>query len=203
VFAKAAVNREDFPEVLGTLGILIPGTEKRPYQIQIIGPEGYFWYQNVQEKPLESNLEIHLHASGEIEEQFHNRVSLNPFKRDEYGVPEIKVDFAYSKQDQAVINLMTDALFHASRSMKATLIPTDQQLYTLWPAGQELHEMGTCRMGDDPLTSATNRYGQIHGVSGLFVADNSVIPTSGTANPTLTTVALAIRTVDYITKQFM
>lgn len=56
-------------------------------------------------------------------------------------------------------------------------------------------------MGDDPATSATNRYGQIHGVPGLYVADNSVLPLTGAANPTLTTVALAIRTADYILEQ--
>lgn len=56
-------------------------------------------------------------------------------------------------------------------------------------------------MGLDPETSATNLYGQIHGISGLFVADNSVVRLSGPANPTLTTVALAIRTADYIISQ--
>jgi choline dehydrogenase-like flavoprotein len=53
-------------------------------------------------------------------------------------------------------------------------------------------------MGDDPSTSATNRYGQIHGVSGLYAADNSILPSIGAANPTLTTVALSTRVADYI-----
>ena len=57
-------------------------------------------------------------------------------------------------------------------------------------------------MGDDPATSATNQYGQIHGVPGLYVADNSVLRLTGAANPTLTTVALAIRTADYILSQY-
>ena len=72
---------------------------------------------------------------------------------------------------------------------------------TLRRPGGENHESGTCRMGTDPATSATNRYGQIHGISGLYVADNSVHPTTGAAHPTLTTVALAIRTADYIVGQ--
>ncbi len=63
---------------------------------------------------------------------------------------------------------------------------------------EAIHDAGTCRMGTDPDTSVTNPYGQVHGITGLFVADNSGIPTSGTANPTLTTVALAIRTADYM-----
>jgi choline dehydrogenase-like flavoprotein len=70
----------------------------------------------------------------------------------------------------------------------------------LRPPGDDNHESGTCRMGDDPATSAVNRYGQIHGIFGLYVADNSVLPSIGT-NPTLTTVALAIRTADHIINQ--
>ncbi|XEC96004.1 GMC oxidoreductase [Paenibacillus tarimensis] len=42
---------------------------------------------------------------------------------------------------------------------------------------------------------------QIHGVFGLYVADNSIFPVMGAANPTLTMVALAIRTADYIIRQ--
>ena len=56
-------------------------------------------------------------------------------------------------------------------------------------------------MGLDPDTSATNPYGQIHGISGLYVADNSVVRLTGPYNPTLTTIALAIRTADYIIGQ--
>lgn len=63
------------------------------------------------------------------------------------------------------------------------------------------HEAGTCRMGDDPATSATDRYGQIHSVPGLYVADNNIFLVMGAANPTLAMVALAIRTADYIIRQ--
>ena len=40
-------------------------------------------------------------------------------------------------------------------------------LFSLRPPGADMHEASTCRMGDDPNTSATNRHGQIHGVQGL------------------------------------
>nr|WP_245975822.1 GMC oxidoreductase [Paenibacillus prosopidis] len=42
---------------------------------------------------------------------------------------------------------------------------------------------------------------QIHGVPGLYVADNSIFPVMGAANPTLAMVALAIRTADHIIRQ--
>ncbi|MCF2938081.1 GMC family oxidoreductase [Paenibacillus alkaliterrae] len=53
-------------------------------------------------------------------------------------------------------------------------------------------------MGDDPAVSVTNRYGQIHGISGLYVAGNSVLPFIGATTPSLTAAAIAIRTADYI-----
>ncbi len=58
--------------------------------------------------------------------------------------------------------------------MEVTL---DESTLVLRPPGAVMHESSTCRMEDDPATSATNRHGQIHGVQGLYVADNSVLPT--------------------------
>jgi choline dehydrogenase-like flavoprotein len=43
---------------------------------------------------------------------------------------------------------------------------------------------------------------QVWGVSGLVVAGNNVIPTSTAANPTLTSVALAVRGARRIARSF-
>ena len=55
---------------------------------------------------------------------------------------------------------------------------TDYDVLIVWTGPwEDMHESCTCRMGHDPATSATNIHGQIHGVPGLFVADNIVLPT--------------------------
>ncbi|WP_338453155.1 GMC oxidoreductase [Niallia oryzisoli] len=54
---------------------------------------------------------------------------------------------------------------------------------------------------DDLETSATNRNGQIHGVQGLFVTDNSVLPTLTAAGPVLSNIALGIRFADHIVRE--
>lgn len=105
---------------------------------------------------------------------------------------------SYSEADVEIVHMMDRGMVRAASAMRAPLIEKDSIAACLAPRGYDIHDMGTCRMGDNPETSATDRFGQIHGVPGLFVADNSVIPISGAANPTLTTVALAIHTADYI-----
>lgn len=70
-----------------------------------------------------------------------------------------------------------------------------------YPSGGQ-HQVGTCRMGNDPRTSVVNSYGQIHEIDNLFVADGSALVTCGGFNPALTIMAVAFRSGEYIAKNF-
>jgi choline dehydrogenase-like flavoprotein len=65
-----------------------------------------------------------------------------------------------------------------------------------------VHQCGTCRMGDDPATSVVNRYGQVHDIDNLYVADASVFVTGGGFNPALTIMALGYWIGDHIVKKY-
>jgi choline dehydrogenase-like flavoprotein len=65
------------------------------------------------------------------------------------------------------------------------------------------HLMGTMRMGADPGTSVVDDGGEAHEVARLFVADTSVLPGVGGANPTLSAQALAVRTADEIARRYL
>lgn len=62
------------------------------------------------------------------------------------------------------------------------------------------HHMGTTRMADDPTRGVVDRNCRVHGVSNLFVAGSSVFPTAGSAPPTPTIVALALRLADHLAR---
>lgn len=61
------------------------------------------------------------------------------------------------------------------------------------------HQAGTCRMGEDPLSSVVNEWGQSHDIPNLFIADASVMPSVGAVNPALTVMAHALRVADRLT----
>jgi choline dehydrogenase-like flavoprotein len=58
--------------------------------------------------------------------------------------------------------------------------------------------MGTTRMASDPRRGVTDGFGRVHGLPNLHIAGSSLFPTGGWANPTLTILALSLRTADRI-----
>ena len=53
-------------------------------------------------------------------------------------------------------------------------------------------------MGHDPQSSVTNRYGQVHGIDNLYIADGSLHVTNGAFNPVLTIMALGYWVAEHI-----
>jgi choline dehydrogenase-like flavoprotein len=65
--------------------------------------------------------------------------------------------------------------------------------------GQRLfsaHQMGSCRMGNDPGTSVANPWGELHDVHGVWIGDGSAFPTPSGTNPMVSIMALAHRTAE-------
>ncbi|XP_010054021.2 long-chain-alcohol oxidase FAO4A [Eucalyptus grandis] len=60
------------------------------------------------------------------------------------------------------------------------------------------HQMGSCRMGPDPRSSAVNPMGETWEVEGLYVADTSVFPTALGVNPMVTVQAIAYCTAQSV-----
>src|SRR5581483_378755 len=61
------------------------------------------------------------------------------------------------------------------------------------PSALSAHPLASCRIGDDPATSALDDHHELRGHPGIFVTDGSAVPTSLCVNPSLTIAALAER----------
>jgi glucose dehydrogenase len=122
-----------------------------------------------------------------------NRVVLSS-EKDALGLPKPEVHFSL---DDYLHKAMAAAKKEYARI--AELMGGTNLRYT--PDGEyanNQHIMGTMSMGRDPKDSVVDRYGRTHDHENLFIASTGVMPTAATVNPTLTAVALALRTAEHI-----
>jgi choline dehydrogenase-like flavoprotein len=123
-----------------------------------------------------------------------NRVTVDPDRKDSYGIPIPVVHFRFSDNDRALWNDMK----LRARSMLDTAKVRAVFDTSPEPEGFASHEVGTVRMGQDPRTSVLNKFCQAHDVQNLFVVDGSCFPTFPEKNPTHTIMALAVRTAHHM-----
>lgn len=127
------------------------------------------------------------------------RVTVDPAVRDRHGIPAARLSGHTHPETVRVANYMDE---------RARLWLTAAGAVKLWGGGHSLylsagqHQAGTCRMGDDPLTSVVDRDGRVHGHANVFVADGSVHVTNGGFNPVLTIMATAWRTSEGIARSW-
>jgi choline dehydrogenase-like flavoprotein len=106
---------------------------------------------------------------------------------DEYGIPRAVVAFTPGSNEEAIDR-------HAVRVMTAIVEAAGATATMVLP--RTAHTIGTARMGVDPGSSVVDPDGRSHDVPNLWIADNSVYPSSVIANPALTIMALSLRTAD-------
>lgn len=191
VSTHGELREPDFLDLSGNLAILVPRTDHRLYQVEIHlhQPYEYSW-DTVRTRPAQLNMQ----GFGVVEPRPDNCVTLDSGRIDEYGIPQLHVNFTYNQRDFDTVEHMVSSMKHQASGLGLTLT----RPVCLNAPGLDYHESGTCRMGRNPYDSVTNEYGEMHHVSNLFVADSSVLPFIGGTNPTLTIIALALRTADYI-----
>jgi choline dehydrogenase-like flavoprotein len=130
---------------------------------------------------------------------FESRVEIDPAEKDHWGIPIPRISGHRHPHDIELSEFMASK---AEELLKeAGAIQTWVNVPGSGVSGGQ-HQAGTCRMGDDPKTSVTNRYGQIHEIDNLFVADGSLHVTNGGFNPVLTIMALGYWVSDYIKREW-
>jgi choline dehydrogenase-like flavoprotein len=142
---------------------------------------------------------VAVHPYGEVLPRRENRISVENTPLDKYGVPIARIEFRTGENERKMTEEMYDTAEAMLRAAKAEILPFRRG--ELDVAGAAIHEHGTVRMGDDPKRSALNGFCQSHEVKNLFVVDGAAFPTATEKNPTLTILALAWRSSDYLAEQ--
>lgn len=132
--------------------------------------------------------------NGEDLPEAHNRISLHPTRKDQYGLPVPIVSYTHHANSKAMLRYARNAAHRMYESLGA------KQIFDV-ASFSATHNMGTARIGDDPSGSICNPWGQTHDIPNLFISDGSLFPTASCENPTLTIIALALRQADYLAEQ--
>ncbi|OBK88648.1 glucose-methanol-choline oxidoreductase [Mycolicibacter heraklionensis] len=112
-----------------------------------------------------------------------NRITLAD-EVDGYGIPVARMDYTRCDNDKANMAYSTRVITEILHAAGAQDVLTIQRY---------AHLIGGARMGTAPENSVVDADHRVWGVPNLFIADGSVCPTQGSANPALTIMALASR----------
>jgi gluconate 2-dehydrogenase alpha chain len=123
-----------------------------------------------------------------------NRIDLDPSVRDARGFPVARTTYRPHRHEHAASEYYGTKLQHILKEAGAewTLTATSPG-EGISPVPISRHVMGTARMGTDPATSVCDRWGRVHDVPNVLIADSSPFVTASGYGPTLTLIALAIR----------
>jgi choline dehydrogenase-like flavoprotein len=125
-------------------------------------------------------------ALAEDEPRAENRVSIDRSRTDRFGLPQLVVSYRESKRDERARDIL-------SRRARAVLREAGAFFYYRHLVKTFSHAAGTVRFGEDAHSAPLDRWCRFRGLPNLYVVDASVMPTSGTVNPSLTIAANALR----------
>jgi choline dehydrogenase-like flavoprotein len=133
-------------------------------------------------------------AFGEMLPNHDNKVTLDPTKKDKWGLPVLKIDCATGENEAKMrIDMMNDM----AETLTAAGVKDVKTYDSGYFPGQGIHEMGTARMGRDPKTSVLNKNNQVWDALNVFVTDGSSMTSASCVNPSLTYMALTARAADF------
>lgn len=127
---------------------------------------------------------------------FDDQIVFSETEKDYFGMPKMTFKYKFSDEDLSAIE-------EAKKFQSKVVAQFGKEIkdgeQTLMPPGSSLHYEGTTRMGvKDDGTSVCDTYSKVWGYGNLFVGGNGVIPIATTSNPTLTSVAMAVRSSEKI-----
>ena len=146
---------------------------------------------------------VGFHGRGEMIPNAQSFCEIDKSMVDKWGIPVLKFHFQWSDQEIQMARHMQETFQQIVTTMGGKVIESygaDQQ-WGISAGGVGFHEVGGARMGNGPKTSVLNSHCQAWDCKNLFVTDGAPFVSLSDKNPTLTILALAWRTSDYIAEQ--
>jgi gluconate 2-dehydrogenase alpha chain len=126
-------------------------------------------------------------------------LDLDPRHRDRsgLGLPLIRITCDLRENERRLLDWMESKAEEILREMGATKTWRGTRLRGVCSS----HELGGCRMGEDPAGSVVDPELHVHDTPGLYVFSGAVFPTCHGVNPTLTMWALCYRAAERLVER--
>jgi choline dehydrogenase-like flavoprotein len=136
----------------------------------------------------------YMYMQGETIMKEENHVRLSSDQKDQWGIPLLVMSVGYDENDEKMIK---DFLTESSEMLDKAGCKNIQQHDNHQAPGLDIHEMGGCRMGNDPKTSLLNKWNQMHHCKNVFVTDGACMASTGNQSPSILYMALTARATNY------
>lgn len=122
---------------------------------------------------------------------------------DRFGDPTLKIDFRFTDQDARSVlrahEILDQELQATGRGYLDYWHPAKERLSAILDIATDgYHQAGTTRMKADPREGVVDESCRVHELRNLYIASSSVFPTTGSANPTFSIVAFALRLAGHL-----
>jgi choline dehydrogenase-like flavoprotein len=136
----------------------------------------------------------YMYMQGETIPKETNYVRLSTEQKDQWGIPLLVTSVGYDDNDE---KMLKDFLMQSAEMLERAGVKDIQQRDTKQAPGLDIHEMGGCRMGNDPKTSMLNKWNQLHGCKNVFVTDGACMTSTGNQSPSILYMTLTARAANH------
>ena len=136
----------------------------------------------------------YMYMQGETIPKESNHVRLSTDQKDQWGIPLLIMSVGYDENDEKMIK---DFLTESAAMLDKAGCKNINQYDNHQAPGLDIHEMGGCRMGNDPKTSLLNKWNQLHHCQNVFVTDGACMTSTGNQSPSILYMALTARAANH------
>jgi choline dehydrogenase-like flavoprotein len=143
---------------------------------------------------------VGLAGRGEMIPNENSYCEIDPTGKDKWGIPTLRFHWQWSEHETRQAAHMQKTFADIIDAMGGKVLGKAELdgRKAIAPGGFIIHEIGGTIMGADPKKSVVNQWLQSWDVKNLFITDGAPFPSNADKNPTLTIMALAWRSADYM-----